>query len=210
MPSLFYIFCWLYFGANDAANKCPFFQLWYMRTGMIITLLSSFHSRLICIWSEASAYVMANTRSFMIFLFQVYWIDAFGIWSDINHYIYILSFMLFLVNWGAWHMQWRPTFPSQQSNLISCTWLLTGENVAIRALCFFFNFVILCSSPQKNLVSGTLWCSQSPAFSPLVLFLQFLVFSVIMANCSDISSSWAIWHMDWHGPLHVYCRVCYY
>jgi hypothetical protein len=26
--------------------------------------------------------------------------------------IYILSFMLFLVNWGAWHMQWWPTFLS--------------------------------------------------------------------------------------------------
>jgi hypothetical protein len=37
---------------------------------------------------------LANTRSFMIFLFQVYWIDAFGIWSDINHYIYVKCFFV--------------------------------------------------------------------------------------------------------------------
>jgi hypothetical protein len=172
MPSLFCIFS-DYISVPIMLQTSVFFpQLWYMRTGMIIALLPSFHSRLICIWGEASVYVMTNTRSFMIFLLQVYWTDAFGIWSDTNHYIYILSFMLFLVNWGAWHMQWWPTFLSLQSNLISCTWLVTGKNCC-PGFMFFFNFVILCSCPKKTLFLVPCDVTSPLLSAPWFLFCSF-------------------------------------
>jgi hypothetical protein len=179
-----------------------------MRTGMIITLLSSFHSRLVCIWGEASAYVMANTRSFMIFLFQVYWIDAFGIWSDTNHYIYIVLYVILSkLRRLAYAMMTYFSEPTIQSYFLHLT--ANWKKTAVRALCFSSALLYYALVLKKNLVSGTLWCNQSPVFSPLVPFLQFLVFSVTVANCSDISLSWAIWHIDSHGPLHVYCRLCY-
>ena len=91
--------------------------------------------------------------------------------------------MLFLVNWGTWHMQWWPTFPSLQSNLISCTWLLTGKNVAVRALCFSSTVLYYALILQKKkLVSGILWCNQSPAFSPLVPFLYCQVNALLEIN----------------------------
>ena len=55
---------------------------------MIITLLYLFT----LIWNQPLAYVKMTDQSFMIFLFCFYWAEAFGRWSDMDHYIYMVLF----------------------------------------------------------------------------------------------------------------------
>ena len=151
MPLLFCIFCWLYFGANDAANKCLFFLLKYgiWEQPWLLLFLSSFHSHLICIWSEASTYVMANTRSFMILLFQVYWIDAIGIWSDTNHYINIVLYVILSkLRHLAYVMMTYFSEPTIQSYFLHLT--ANWKKCCCPGFMFFFNCVILCSYPPKK------------------------------------------------------------
>lgn len=136
MPSLFCTFCWLYFRGNDAANEClfsPNYGIWEQ------AWLSLFYHRFILVWFafEVRPQHMLWLILGLLWYFYSKFIElmhlAYGVTQTIT---YILSFMLFLVNWGAWHMQWWPTFLSLQSNLISCTWLVTGKKTVVRALCF--------------------------------------------------------------------------
>lgn len=140
MPSLFCTFCWLYFRGNDAANEClfsPNYGIWEQ------AWLSLFYHRFILVWFafEVRPQRMLWLILGLLWYFYSKFIElmhlAYGVTQTI---IYILSFMLFLVNWGAWHMQWWPTFLSLQSNLISCTWLLTGKKL----LSGLYVFLQLC------------------------------------------------------------------
>jgi hypothetical protein len=138
--------------------------------------LSLFYHRFILVWFafEVRPQHMLWLILGLLWYFYSKFIElmhlAYGVTQTIT---YILSFMLFLVNWGAWHMQWWPTFLSLQSNLISCTWLLTGKKTDVRALCFSSALLYYALVLKKTLFLVP--CDvTSPLFSvPWFLFCSF-------------------------------------
>jgi len=59
-----------------------------------------------------------TAQSFMIFLFRFYWAEAFGIWSDMDHYIYMVLFGILSEHTLVYAMMAYFTLPTIQSSFM--------------------------------------------------------------------------------------------